>query len=643
MLRKLISLALCMILCVSASVISACAEETAPVEKRITKIQKAVEEDGDKALWELVNTHYSTNTYVEEGCANVYIWAPNGPSLAYQVRDNEPVVNQYTVMMEETAGVGFTVEQIIICTVQPDGTCDLYDATQDLIPKGSCHIETSGSISYIAYKPADGTSRYEIIAVAGTDDNGHELEFYGVMQRLNNQIEDVPDQLPVNTDKDIENLRHDAEFQMILADGVWWVPVSVLGTSRYTNREIAEMVEHSPEQKQEEISTLYEAIQLYKISGYTYTRDNTYVWDGDNRWENHKPGRDSVRTNTGCCAAEANWLNYILNGDYEQMGFLAYCIIDDEGHAFNYIYKDGYYYFVDLTGYVADTKLNALENGYPASYQNSGTLTGNLIKAKSPEVFVKYYVDMKLNAPNLFFLYQAEDMPPTSGTEIEGRQIAIYPEGIDIKVIEGKNPEEMGLQFMAGPKKNYSWTGMKNAKFKVKDKYLRTAEDTATEPLTAWHPGDVLTLEDNSDKGRAVIDGIKFGTSKRDEVQVGFEENLYLDGNGVNGVYNLSMPFEQHSEAIKDMDSLVLGELNIGIFKTIPETQIVICTREGDQLTVQEVMDGKYYESRPISIRKDEEGNWTEAPDYWYLIITKSKKMKYEFGRFKCAISAEGR
>ena len=71
MLRKLISLALCMILCVSASVISACAEETAPVEKRITKIQKAVEAGGDKALWELVNTHYSTNTYVEEGCADV--------------------------------------------------------------------------------------------------------------------------------------------------------------------------------------------------------------------------------------------------------------------------------------------------------------------------------------------------------------------------------------------------------------------------------------------------------------------------------------------------------------------------------------------------------------------------------------------
>ena len=140
-----------------------------------------------------------------------------------------------------------------------------------------------------------------------------------------------------------------------------------------------------------------------------------------------------------------------------------------------------------------------------------------------------------------------------------------------------------------------------------------------------------------------MIDGIKFGTSKRDEVRVGFEDNLYLDGKHANGVFDLSLQLEQHSEAMKDMDSLVLGELNIDIVRTIPETQLVICTREGDQLTVQEVTDGKYYESRPISIRKDEEGNWTEAPEYWYLIITKSKKMKYEFGRFKCAISAEGR
>ena len=59
MLRKLISLALCIVLCMAATVYPACAEEAAPVEKRITNIQKAVEEGGEKALWELVNTHYA--------------------------------------------------------------------------------------------------------------------------------------------------------------------------------------------------------------------------------------------------------------------------------------------------------------------------------------------------------------------------------------------------------------------------------------------------------------------------------------------------------------------------------------------------------------------------------------------------------
>ena len=323
------------------------------------------------------------------------------------------------------------------------------------------------------------------------------------------------------------------------------------------------------------------------------------------------------------------------------MGFMAYSKVGEEGHVFNYIYQDGYYYFVDLTGY-EQQETTALEIGDTSYYWYSGALTGNVHKAKSPEDFVQYYTKVIPNAPNRFYCYEADEVIPSVVIQFydEGRAEAYYPEGLDIKVIDGREPEKLEVKFVPGPEKTYNWGNWKAAKIKADRKYLGREE---TEPLTAWHPGDVLALEDNSDKGRAAVDGIKFSTSKRDEVQVGFEENLYLDGKRVNGVFDLSLPLEQHSEAIKDMNSLVLGELNIGILKTIPETQIVVCTREDDQLTVQEVMDGKYYDSRQISIRKDENGSWTEPPEYWYLIITNSKKMKYEFGRFNCAISAEGR
>ena len=638
MLRKLISLALCMILCVSASVISACAEETAPVEKRITKIQKAVEEGGDKALWELVNTHYSTNTYVEEGCANVYIWAPGGPALSEQLKDDYPLINRATIAFQETAGIGITLDQIFSYVIYPDGTCE---ASENLLP-APMYLEPCGAFSKWEISPANGEYRYFVIVAAGTDDNGHELEFYGVIQRMNTVRKNMPEVIPENPDYDLENIRYEAQFEVPVGENVWWVPVRTLGGSRYTNREIAAMLDYTPEQKQEEIATLYEALQMFKIGGFTYKKDDyAQILEGDIPWAHYKTARDVVRMNTGNCTGDSSWLHYILHGDYEKMGFMAYSKVGEEGHVFNYIYQDGYYYFVDLTGY-EQQETTALEIGDTSYYWYSGALTGNVHKAKSPEDFVQYYTKVIPNAPNRFYCYEADEVIPSVDIQFydEGRAEAYYPEGLDIKVIDGREPEKLEVKFVPGPEKTYNWGNWKAAKIKADRKYLGREE---TEPLTAWQPGDVLTLEDNSDKGRAVIDGIKFGTSKRDEIRVGFEENIYLDGSGVNGVYNLSMPFEQHSEALKDMDSLVLGELNIGIFKTIPETQIVICTREGDQLTVQEVMDGKYYESRPISIRKDEEGNWTEAPEYWYLIITKSKKMKYEFGRFKCAISAEGR
>ena len=633
MLRKLISLALCMILCVSAAVIPACAEEAAPVEKRITKIQKAVEEGGDKALWELVNTHYSTNIYVEEGCADVYIWAPGGPAFPEQFRDEYHLINRATIAFQETAGIGITLDQIFSYTIYPDGTCE---ASENMLP-APLYVDPCGGFSKWELNPVNGEYRYYVIVAAGTDDNGHELEFYGVIQRMNTVQEPVSAPIPENPDYDLENIRYEAQFEVPVGENVWWVPARTLGGSRYTNREIAAMLDHTPEQKQEEISTLYEALQIFKIGGFSYKKDDyVQILEGDIPWAHYKTARDVVRMNTGNCTGDSSWLSYILHGDYEKMGFMAYSMVRGEGHVFNYIYQDGYYYFVDLTGY-EQQETTALETGNTNYYWYSGAVTGNVHKAKSPEDFVHYYTKIIPDAPNRFFCYEADEVIPSIDMHYndEDRAETYYPEGFDIKIIDGKDPEKLEVQFVPGPKKTYNWGNWKGAKIKADRKYLGREE---TEPLTAWQPGDVLTLEDNSDKGRAVIDGIKFGSSKRDEVKVGFEENLYLDGSGVNGVYNFSLPLEQHSEALKDMDSLVLGELNIGILKTIPETQIVVCTREGDQLTVQEVMDGKYYESRPISIRKDENGSWTEASEYWYLIITKGKKMKYEFGRFKCEI-----
>ena len=627
MMKKLMSLTLCLILCMTMVPAFASAE-------KITRIEKAVEEGGDKALWELVNTRYSTNRYAEEGCAELYIYAPYGPAFPEWLTDDDQMSNRYLIWFQEIAGVGFSLEKLIAYTVYPDGTCEASETPiADPI-----HVDPCGYLMQQMIWPADGTGRYEIIAAAGTDDNGHELEFYGVIERLNTALPEG-ENLSGNPDYDVGKIRYEAQFEVPVAHNVWWVPLRALGGSRYTNREIAAMLDHTPEQKQEEISTLYEALQLFKISDFTYTReDYVNITEDDITWAHYKPGRDAVRINIGNCGVDSAWLSYILRGDYEEMGFVAYTKIDDDGHIFNYIYQDGYYYFIDMTGYEGDMA-TAWETGSKADYMLSGAVSGNLIKAKNPEDYVKYYTELAANAPNMFYLYQADEILPVSGIEDENGLTIFYPEGNDIKAIDGKNPEKVQLKLVPGPKKTYSWAAWKDAKIKPAEQYLRITEKT--EPLTAYQPGDRLTLKDESANGRAVVDGTKYITIRRDEVRLGFEENLYLEGAGNRGVYEFMLPLSAHGEAIRNMNSLVLGELNLGIVTAVQETQLVLCVREGDELVVQEVLDGKHYDSRKISVRRDENGTWQETPDYWYLIITRDKKIKYEFGRFHCGIVEE--
>ena len=617
------------------------AEEASPAEaKRVTDIQKAVDEGGDKALWELVNTRYATNTYRETGCAGLYIWQPDGPAFPVRNTSDSHLLNFYTVAIQETAGVGFMLEQLLTYTVRTDGTCELTDSTESSLPNGPMRIAPYSTVAYYCAGAAVENARYEIIVAAGTDDNGHELEFYGVMQKLNVLPENAAGWYPASPDYDTDNLRYEAAYDIQVGNGVWWVPARALGGSRYTNREIAELLEHSPEQKQEEISTLYEALQLFEISGFTYSEDNVQITENGLQWEHHKPGCDAVRTNTGCCAASADWLNYILSGDYEETGFFGWSWPEGNGHVFNYIRADGWYYFIDLTHYEEGILTTESEDMRPYRYAEHPA--GSLHRAKDPETFARYYQGtMSGNPPAVFEIYQAENVPPVSVTEEDGQLTIYYPEGSGIRTIDGAAPGAVSVEFIAGPEKTYRWAGLKSAKIKASRKHLRAANEASAEPLTLYRPGDRLTLEDHSEKGTAVIDGIKYGTSKRDEVRVSFEENVLLYGERGNGVFNLRLPLGFHGKAMEKMDSLELGDLTLDVVRTVPEVQVVICVREGDYLTVQEVTDGKYYDSRHIGIQKAADGGWADSPDYWYLIITRDRKIKYEFGRFFCSVSDE--
>ena len=93
--------------------------------------------------------------------------------------------------------------------------------------------------------------------------------------------------------KDTWNLRADADFEVEVYDGVWWVPASSLGSSRYTNKLIASVVSTSPQVKKAVIGNLYEAVQLYQIGDFSSDTDedsmNVRAYDSDSgySWEKH--------------------------------------------------------------------------------------------------------------------------------------------------------------------------------------------------------------------------------------------------------------------------------------------------------------------------------------------------------------------
>ena len=232
--------------------------------------------------------------------------------------------------------------------------------------------------------------------------------------------------------KDLSLLRHDAQYEIEVFDGVFWVPAVSLGESRYTNAEIAAMLGDSPEEKQARIGTLYEALQLYQIGNFSSADDNVRISENGINWEYHTPGRNAVINNCGCCATSSAWLRYLLDGDYDEIGYIATSQRDGSGHVYNYIRDGEWYYIIDLTHYRNDWIATIEENGDMAAYSRSDRVLGNIHRTKNLTSFVNYVQNAFNDPPGLMFRYTCEDVTPIDGVH--------FPDGVTIVRPESYEP-----------------------------------------------------------------------------------------------------------------------------------------------------------------------------------------------------------
>ena len=189
----------------------------------------------------------------------------------------------------------------------------------------------------------------------------------------------------------LERLFPSEKFELCLARNVYWIPFDYLGKCSYPFEEMVAMIEESPSIKCRKIKTIADAISLFVVSEFKEISDTRYKIIDGIQWEYYKDGLEAVLSNEGCCASCCAWVNYMLSDKFEQFGILG-IIRPQGGHAINYFFKDGWFYFLDMNTMVSTYRdMICPQTGRRADFIKSKFITGILAKSKSIEDYVNFY------------------------------------------------------------------------------------------------------------------------------------------------------------------------------------------------------------------------------------------------------------
>ena len=127
-----------------------------------------------------------------------------------------------------------------------------------------------------------------------------------------------------------------------------------LGGTTLTPEEAYALLDMEPEQVKERVKTAADVLMLMLAGRYGDTGgDRTKVINGQ-EWHYNINAFQVMETRTTNCGSAANLANYLLEGDYEEVGFIeqAYYVGNGGGHIYNYFKYQGKYYIVDFSWYM---------------------------------------------------------------------------------------------------------------------------------------------------------------------------------------------------------------------------------------------------------------------------------------------------
>lgn len=148
---------------------------------------------------------------------------------------------------------------------------------------------------------------------------------------------------------------HQQRFAHVIPENIGSYAISdMLGGLTLSPQEAKELVDADPETIKQKVRTAGDLL-MYMLAAQIGDNGGCYCdsWDGYT-WHTNFTAKEVMEKKLSNCGACSNLANYLLEDDYEQIGFIlhAYYPGNGGGHVYNYIKHQGKYYIVDYSWYI---------------------------------------------------------------------------------------------------------------------------------------------------------------------------------------------------------------------------------------------------------------------------------------------------
>ena len=124
-----------------------------------------------------------------------------------------------------------------------------------------------------------------------------------------------------------------------------------MGAPQYSVQDIRQMIQDDLglDEMAAKLSTLADVVQYLHQKGYSAdSRGDLRVEYQELVWHSNRSPQTVFSENIGNCGGGSNLINYLLQGDYDEQGYVQEAA-NQGGHVYNYFKLDGVYYFFDMT------------------------------------------------------------------------------------------------------------------------------------------------------------------------------------------------------------------------------------------------------------------------------------------------------